>query len=268
MSRSGSPRHPAEGGSSGCPAEGGSRRRPAEGGSLGLPADDGSPRHPADSGSSYGGISGARYSRYVVILAAILLIAFTIHVALSSHKGATSILPGTRIPPFAAPYALGGPPGEVDIATHPNDGQAGKVPACSERGPAILNICQLYERGPVVLALFFDAGSCARILDDLQQLAQSFPQVGFAAVAVKEGAVTIAREVRSKRLTVPVGVDPEGRLGELYAMVSCPQITFVYPGGVVQSAALLSTPPLSALRARVANLLAASRARGWKPGHA
>jgi hypothetical protein len=219
-------------------------------------------------GSPYRGVAGARYGLFVVILAAILLIAFTIHVALDSHKGATSILPGTRIPPFAAPYAVGGPVGEVDVATHSDDGPAGKVSACSERGPRILNICQLYERGPVVLALFFDAGSCTGILDDLQQLAQSFPQVSFAAVAVKEQAASVARTVRSKHLTVPVGVDGDGRLGERYAMVSCPQITFVYPGGIAQGSALLTRPPLATLRARVGELVAASRARGWKPGHA
>jgi hypothetical protein len=214
------------------------------------------------------GIAAARYGRYVVILAAILLVAFTIHVTLTSHKGTPSIRTGARVPPFAAPYALGGPPGEVDVATHADEGQAGKVPACSERGPAILNICQLYEQGPVVLALFFDAGSCARALDDLQRLVPEFPQVGFAAVAVKEEAASVARIVYSKHLTLPVGVDADGRLGGLYAMVSCPQITFVYPGGVVQSAALLSRPPLATLRARIGELLAASRARGWKPGRA
>ncbi len=228
----------------------------------------GSPGPPTDIGPPDAGIAGARYGRYVVILAAILLAAFTVHVALSGRKGTASIQPGARIPPFAAPFALGGPAGEVDVATHANDGQAGKVPACSERGPGILNICELYERGPVVLALFFDAGSCARVLDDLQALAHSFPQVSFAAVAVKEEAAPIARLVRSKRLTVPVGVDGEGRLGQLYTMVSCPQITFVYPGGVVQSAALLGRPPLATLRARVSELLAASRARGWRPGRA
>ncbi|HTA13665.1 MAG TPA: hypothetical protein VK781_02260 [Solirubrobacteraceae bacterium] len=225
----------------------------------------GSPRPPTRTGESHGGVGGTGYGLYVVILAAILLIAFTVHVALDSHKGTTSIAVGARIPPFAAPYALGGPPGEVDIATHANDGVAGKVAACSERGPAILNICQLYERGPVVLALFFDAGSCPGVLSDLQRLAPSFPQVSFAAVAVKEQAGAVARMVRSKRLTFPVGVDGDGRLGERYAMVSCPQITFVYPGGVVQSAALLTRPPLATLRTRVAELLAASRARGWKP---
>jgi hypothetical protein len=219
----------------------------------------------AGMGGSPGGIAGTRYSFYVVILAAILLIAFTIHVALTAHKGTTSIRPGARIPPFAAPYAVGGPAGEVDVATHAKDGSAGKVAACLERGPGILNICELYERGPVVLALFFQAGSCPAILDDLQRLAPSFPQVGFAAVAVKEGAPSVAHLVRAKHLTVPIGVDGEGRLGGLFAMVSCPQIVFVYPGGVVQSAPLLSTPSLADLRARVASLLAGSRARGWRP---
>ncbi len=220
------------------------------------------------SGGPSRGVAGARYGIYVVILAAILLIAFTVHVGLSSHKGTSGIRPGTRIPPFAAPYAIGGPPGEVDIATHANDGPAGKVPACSERGPGILNVCQLYERGPLVLALFFDAGSCAKVLAEMQRLAPSFPQVGFAAVAVKDQTSSTARLVRSKQLTFPVGVDAEGRLGQLYGMVSCPQITFVYPGGVVQSPVILSTPTPATLRARVAELLAAARARGWRPGSA
>jgi hypothetical protein len=209
-----------------------------------------------------------QYSRFVAILGLIALAAFTVHVALSPHKGTAGIRPGTRIPPFAAPYAIGGPAGEVDIATHANDGLAGRVPACSERGPGILNVCQLYERGPVVLALFFQVGSCPDVLDELQRLAPSFPLVHFAAVAVKEKVSSIARFVRSRRLTFPVGVDGEGRLGQLYAMVSCPQVTFVYPGGIVQSTSLLSTPSPGALRARVAELIAASRARGWKPGSA
>jgi hypothetical protein len=211
---------------------------------------------------------GQGYARYIAILGLIALLAFTLHVALTAHKGTTAVRLGTRVPPFAAPYAIGGPPGEVDIATHANDGLAGRVSACSERGAKILNVCQLYERGPVVLALFFQAGSCADVLDELGRLAPLFPQVGFAAVGVKEDAASVARLVRSKRLTFAVGVDAEGRLGHLYAMVSCPQVMFVYPGGIVQSAPLLSTPSLGALRARVAELLAAARARGWRPARA
>jgi hypothetical protein len=277
MNAAGSRGRSSAAGSSGSSSAGGS------GGSSSADGPSGSSSSSGSSGSSNAGwsggsssaggppdlgIAGARYGRYVVILAAILLIAFTVHVALGSHKTATSIRSGVRIPPFAAPNALGGPAGEVDVATHANDGAAGNVAACSERGKAILNVCQLYEQGPVVLALYFGSGSCSGILDDLQQLANSFPQVAFAAVAVKEDAGSVAKTVRSKHLTLPVGVDREGRLGELYSMVSCPQITFVYPGGVVQGSQIFGRPAPATLRVRVAQLLAASRARGWKPARA
>ncbi|MGH2913159.1 MAG: TlpA family protein disulfide reductase [Solirubrobacteraceae bacterium] len=200
------------------------------------------------------------YGRYIALLGVLLVVVFTLHTAFGSHKGASGLRAGQRIPPFAAPLAIGGPAGEVNVATHRDEGQAGKRPACQVRGVGILNICQLYEHRPVVLALFFDAGSCAGVLDDLQRLAPSYPRVEFAAVAVKEDPGSVARIVRSKRLTIPVGVDPDGRLGGLYTMVSCPQITFVSPGGVLQSAPLLGRAPLQKLRTRVQQLLASSQA--------
>ncbi len=50
-------------------------------------------------------------------------------------------------------------------------------------------------------------------------------------------------------------------LADLYKVYSCPQVDFAYRGGVVQSRALLASPSLAGLRARVAELVAASRAR-------
>jgi hypothetical protein len=202
------------------------------------------------------------YGRYVALLGVLLVVVFTLHTAFGSHKGAAGLRAGERIPPFAAPLAIGGPAGEVNVAREPNEGEAGKHPACSVRGVGIINICQLYEHRPVVLALFFDAGSCAGVLDDLQRLAPLYPRVAFAAVAVKENAGSVARIVGSKRLTIPVGVDTDGRLGGLYTMVSCPQITFVRPGGTLQSAPLLGRAPLNTLRTRVQQLVASSQAPG------
>jgi hypothetical protein len=40
-------------------------------------------------------------------------------------------------------------------------------------------------------------------------------------------------------------------------------VSFALPGGVVQSRALLSRPPLPVLRTRVSELVAAARAHGW-----
>ena len=212
--------------------------------------------------------AGTRYARYIAAFALIVLAGIVINRTLAPSAGARGVAPGVQIPPFAAPLALGGLQGDVNVATHPNDGQAGTHPACTVRGAQILNICELYERSPVVLALFVDGSTCPAVLSDMQALTSSFPNVRFAAVAIKGEAAGVGNLIRSRGLRFPVGLDRDGALVPLYQLATCPQITFVYPGGVVQSEALLSRPPHAQLRARIEELIAASRARGWKPGSA
>ncbi len=188
-----------------------------------------------------------------------------VNALLSKPIGSMGIAPGRKVPPFAVPLALGRLKGDANVATHANDGEAGKRPACSVRGPEILNVCQLYEGRPLVLALFLDAGSCAGVLEDFRALAPAFPQVSFAAVAIKGARSHLRTLIRNERLNFPVGFDEDGALTPLYEMASCPQITFAYPGGVVQRAALLRRPNRATLRADVGALLAASRARRSGP---
>ena len=101
-------------------------------------------------------------------------------------------------------------------------------------------------------------------LGDLQALTGSFPSVQFAAVALRADREHLRRLEAEKGLSFPLGLDRSGKLLVLYKMASCPQVTFAYPGGVVQSPALLRRVSLSELRARVRALAAASRARGWR----
>jgi len=207
-----------------------------------------------------------RYGRYVGLLALVILVLITINTALTKPNGAKGIEAGHTIPPFAVPLAVGSLTGDADVATHPDDGAAGRVAACAERGPQILNVCELYERGPLVLALFVDAGSCPEVLSDMQALAGAFPGVSFAAVAIKGERTPLRQLMRERGLTrVQVGFDSDGVLTGLYKMASCPQVSFVLPGGVVQSPALLFTPSRAALRTRVAELVVAAVARGYKP---
>jgi hypothetical protein len=194
----------------------------------------------------------------------VILILITINTILTPSNGLAGIAPGRPLPPFAAPLATSDLQGPVNVATHPDEGLA-KRAACTVRGPRILNICQLYEQGPVVLALFVDASACDGVLGEMQALVSRFPGVRFAAVAIRGELASLRALVRSRGLTFPVGVDSEGELPGLYAMASCPQITFAYPGGVVQSKALLTTPSSAVLRKRVSELVAAAAARGWRP---
>jgi hypothetical protein len=206
----------------------------------------------------------ARYGRYVGMLAVLIVVLITVNTIVTKPNGEKGIEPGHSLPPFAVPLALGDLAGDADIATSADQGAAGRVPACQERGPQILNVCQLYERGPVVLALFVDSGSCPAIVSDLQALAPSFPGVQFAAVAIKGERGQLRRLVHTRGLRLPVGIDRDGALASLYKVATCPQVTFAYPGGLVQSRALLSRPAPATLRARVSELLAASRTRGWR----
>jgi hypothetical protein len=205
------------------------------------------------------------YGRWVGVLALVILALITLNTVLTTPNGAAGLAPGSTLPPFALPLVTGNLRGDADIATRADDGEAGKHPACTLRGPRILNICQLYEGSPVVLALFVDSGTCARILTDMQALLPSFPGVRFAAVSIKGNRAQLRALVHNRSLSFPVGIDNDGALVTLYKVASCPQLTFAYPGGVVQGKPLLLRPPLAALRTRIAELLAAARARGWSP---
>jgi hypothetical protein len=206
-----------------------------------------------------------RYGRYAGLLGVLIVVLIVINTALTKPTGVRGIEPGRTVPPFAVPLALGTLTGAADVATHANDGAAGRVPACAERGAQILNICELYEHAPVVLALFVDGGSCPAVLSQMQALAARFPGVGFAGVAIKGEREPLLKLMRERGLTrVQVGLDSEGTLTSLYEMASCPQVSFVLPGGVVQSPALLTTPSQAVLRTRVSELQAAAKASGWR----
>ena len=208
-----------------------------------------------------------RYGRYAGMFALFLLLLVTINTIVTKPNGARGIAAGHELPPFAVPLATGTLSGDADVATAPDEGALGRVPACQERGAQILNVCQLYEHTPLVLALFVDEGSCQAVLGEMQALVGAFPEVSFAAVAIKGHRSALRKLIRARGLSMPLGIDSDGALASLYKVASCPQVTFALPGGVVQSAALLTRPSPALLRERVRELVAVARAHGWRgPG--
>ena len=205
-----------------------------------------------------------RYGRYIAVPALAILLLITLNTLLTKPNGVTGVTPGQRLPPFATPLVLGTLEGDPNIARHDDEGLNGRVAACKVREPGALNICRLYEHSPLVLALFIDAGSCPDILGDLQKLMPAFPGVHFAAVALNGRRAPLRKLISSRHLIMPVGFDRGGTLLALYKVATCPQVTFALPGGVAQGRALLTRPPLRTLRARIEDLVAASRARGWR----
>ena len=161
------------------------------------------------------------------------------------------------MPPFAAPLATGDLIGDANVATRADEGQAGRRPACSIADPRALNSCTLARRGPVVLAFLTESsGRCVAELDAMRTVAPHFPQVSFAAVAVRGDRGDLRALVRKHRWPFPVAQDRDGAVANLYGVAVCPTVVFAYRGGRVMQTALGSeaaTP--AALERRVRALL-------------
>jgi hypothetical protein len=157
-------------------------------------------------------------------------------------EGASSRGPevGTRLPAFAMPLAGSGSDADANIATHAGSGPEGAHPACSVRGAQILNLCQLVERGPLVLAFFaLRSERCERQIDVVDRVAARYPGVGFAAVSVRGGHDELRRTQRERGWRIPVGYDRDGAVANLYGVAVCPLVTFARRGGEVALTSLV-----------------------------
>ena len=169
----------------------------------------------------------------------------------SDGSGSRGLAVGTQLPPFAMPTAASGSDADANIATRPDSGPEGARPACSVRGPQILNVCELAERGPVVLAfLATRSGRCEQQVDVLDRIAPRHPRVQFAAVSVRGDHGELRRTVRERGWRLPVGYDHDGAVANLYRVAVCPTVTFAGRGGEVAGTALEFLDE-RALRARV-----------------
>ena len=213
-----------------------------------------------------GPLAGAGYGKYVGLLAVGLLVLIAVNTVLNAPRGsAIGLAPGKPLPPFAAPLASGNLNGDVNVATRANEGRFGRRPACSVRGPAIVNVCALDEHAPVVLALVTTGGGCLGVLDTLAQALPSFPGVRAAAVSIRGDRTALRRLAAAHGWPFAVAYDRDGVLANAYGVVVCPQLVFAYPGGVTQGHELLRAPTAAQLRARIAQLVAGARLRGWRP---
>ena len=176
-----------------------------------------------------------RYGWVVGLAFIVVIVLVTINTLNTKGTGSAGLKEGTPLPPFAMPLALSDLNGDSNVARQSDQGQAGKRPACDVRGPKILNVCQLAEKGPLVLAFFASrAGSaCDRELDRLERARRTHPGVQFAAVAIRGGRSDLRKEIRDRGWRFPVGYDRDGVVANLYGISVCPTITFATAGGIV-----------------------------------
>lgn len=188
-----------------------------------------------------------RYQRMIGFFGLALVIVISVAFLLTSHGVGTAGIPaGQKLHMFAAPLAASSLNGDANLR-----------PPCTEsqHDRRALNLCLLLKRGPVVLG-FFTTGSgatCERLVDAFQRLAPRFPQVQFAAVAVRSTHASTRAVVRSHHWTIPVAYDLDGAVGAVYGVEVCPIAELAGSDGVVRRR-LIGWPGSRSLARAVATL--------------
>ncbi len=126
-----------------------------------------------------------------------------------SERGAGHALLGQKAPPFSAPMLDGG---SFELAQHLD--------------------------GKVVILDFWATwcGPCVRALPIISEVAGSYKDQGveFYAVNLGDEPDAVQQFLEEHKLNVPVLLDRDGRIGELYKAEAIPQTVIIGKDGVVQ----------------------------------
>lgn len=203
-----------------------------------------------------------------VLVAGLLIIGST----RPAGPGAGGLATGAHAPPFAVVLATSGvecdsddDPCDANVAGKAGQGEAGRRPACDVRGPTILNLCELTERGPVVLGLMATRGAdCVAAFDGLEDLPRRHRGLQVALVSIRGDLDDLREVVAARRWSFPVGWDRDGVLASLYGVATCPYVMALRWRGRVGATLLRSFAPAD-LERQADGVVAASRAAGWRP---
>jgi len=181
---------------------------------------------------------GNRYAWVVGILMLMAVAVFAVTTSLpNSGEGLKGPAIGSELLDFAAPSATGNASNDDDANVRQSTGgnaNAGPVPACEVVSEEVVNVCEL-RRKPLVLTFLVTRGAdCEPQVDRVERMADEFPQVQFAAVVSGDEREDVERIVERRRWTMPVAVDRDGAVVNLYGIGVCPTTVFSTPGGTVR----------------------------------
>jgi len=187
----------------------------------------------------------ARASNFTWLLGVLCILGLgyiTLNTVRTDAPGSRGVPVGQPMPAFTAPLAASERRCEGELCNANVTRRAGedvRRAACEVQLPDALNVCELWRRGPVVLAFVATRSElCERQVDVLQRVRRRFPTVQFAAVSVRGDRDDLRRTISKRGWTLPVAHDTNGAVSNAYSVAICPTITFARQGGRVTETSL------------------------------
>jgi hypothetical protein len=183
---------------------------------------------------------GNRYAWVVGILMFMAVSVFAVTTSVNnSGEGLRGPPVGSKLFDFAAPSATGDNDKDANVRQRRGgNAQAGLGPACDVVGDQVVNVCELRRR-PLVLTFLVTRGAdCEPQVDRVERMRGEFPQVEFAAVVSGDEREAVEQIVERRRWTMPIAVDRDGAVVNLYGIAVCPTTVFSSPGGRVRQVEL------------------------------
>jgi hypothetical protein len=151
--------------------------------------------------------------------------------------------PGSTLPDFAAPAASGSNDQVANIKqTRKDDAAGNRTRACSVRGPHIVNVCDARRKPLVITFIFLTAADCEPQVDRVERIRAEFPDVEFLTVVSGEHLKRVKKLVADRGWHMPVAVDRDGAVTNVFGIGGCPTTIFAKRGGKVVTSELGNLP--------------------------
>lgn len=216
-----------------------------------------------------------RYSTFVGLAFGALIVIALLNLLNNPDAGilgAGATERGMPLAEFAVPDALAAESVDADANIAQDDCESGRIPcpeadrrtpACEIDAPGAIRVCDLFDKPLAISFWFTRGGDCLPSQDAFDAVARRYAgRASFLSVNVRDDPAAVADVIGERGWDVPVGLDRDGAVANLYRVGVCPTIVLAYPGGILYDAAVRGGNYTAAeLSGRVDGLLAASRRR-------
>ncbi len=188
----------------------------------------------------------SRYSLFVGLAFTAIAVIALINLLRDDEGGiiGTEPVEGEPIAEFAVPDAFGDLDGDANIyqddcssSRNPCPEDDRRTPACEIDPAGAIRVCDLFDKPLAISFWFTRGGDCVPTQDAFDAVARRYAgRVNFLSINVRDDRDDVVAIARDGHWRVPVGLDPDGAVSNLFKVGVCPTIVLAYPGGILQSA--------------------------------